>query len=1122
MMNLFYSNFKSAMFTALLLFVTTITYSQKQKNSYYIGQFDQLMDEFKTVNRDKKKDEDKDVHEFRISESETITVDVNVRVNNQIGERIIGTIENHPNSIFSFSRTWEGEISGKIIMLDTKTAYEIYGDAEGKTYIKEQKIGNMICLDMKNADTEAEKRERLERINNTKKPQAYIDTLESVPGGLGTIYLDFDGEQVPAGSWGAAITAAPSGFSEALQIASWRTMSEDFRPFKINVTTNRAVFDATPITRRVQVIFTPTSTAAPDAGGVAFGNSFSDSWDEPCWVFNSGTNSGPETGSHEAGHTFGLGHDGYSTGQYYGGHGLWGPIMGGSYGRQVTHWSIGEYKFATSSQDDIAIIASPFNNVGFVDDLQGNDPSTAVPLNYLDSGTVVSDSVNGIIHNRDDKDVYQFITKGGDINFSAQPDSFDPNLDIQLRLLDFHGNEILKNDVQGVLNSAMNTTVSAGVYFLEVDGVGYLDPYETGYSDYSSIGYYQISGFFPATTDPLPPIARFNADSTFLCTGGSANFTNTSFGSPDTLIWTFEGGTPNTSTDLAPRVTYDTPGIYDVTLEIRNGEGTSIYTDTSYIAVGQSLGIPFQEGFEGDFPPANWYTVNPDAQLAFEKSTKTGNESSSCMIMNNADNSVTGEIDEIVMMPLDFTGATKATMLFDVGYTMYNASSPDQLRIFVATKCNPAAGDWTEVWFKTHTQLETVVVSQGQSNDWVPSKPSDWRTEVIDLSAYNDETFVLLKFHNTSGFGTRIWIDNINILTGTELPIANFTVNDTTLCVGQQIDFTDLSKNLADTWAWTFEGGTPATSTDQNPSVTYDAIGTYQVKLVASNSNGSDSLIKSGHINVTSIITTAPFSEDFEGTFPPTGWEINNPDDGLTWEQRTDVGHDTSTRCMIMNNSDNAEVGAIDEIIIGTYDISGLSKPAMSFYIAYTRYKDDSPDRLRVYGSTNCGDSWGSPLYDKNHVGMETAVVATGQSNSWKPTTEAHWRQEIVSLETNNGQTEVMLKFHNTSGFGTRIWIDDINIYEAVGINELSKEDINVQVYPNPSNGTFNVSLLSLEKDNYTIEVTNVIGQIVYNEVFSGQGDLQKQFDLSDSDNGMYLITIKSSKGISIKKLIKQ
>ena len=94
------------------------------------------------------------------------------------------------------------------------------------------------------------------------------------------------------------------------------------------------------------------------------------------------------------------------------------------------------------------------------------------------------------------------------------------------------------------------------------------------------------------------------------------------------------------------------------------------------------------------------------------------------------------------------------------------------------------------------------------------------------------------------------------------------------------------SLNSATSWQWFFPGGTPASSVVQNPTVTYDSLGTFSVTLIAANGNGSDTLFWENYINVTEPGTgqPLPFSANFDdGIFPPAGAEIYNPDLGIAW-----------------------------------------------------------------------------------------------------------------------------------------------------------------------------------------------------------------------------------------------
>ncbi|MCL4103839.1 UNVERIFIED_CONTAM: hypothetical protein GTU68_029156 [Idotea baltica] len=79
---------------------------------------------------------------------------------------------------------------------------------------------------------------------------------------------------------------------------------------------------------------------------------------------------------------------------------------------------------------------------------------------------------------------------------------------------------------------------------------------------------------------------------------------------------------------------------------------------------------------------------------------------------------------------------------------------------------------------------------------------------------------------------------------------AVFTEDFSQVCPGGQVQFTDQSTNMPTSWEWTFQGGTPATSTQQNPLVTYANPGNYDVTLIVHNTLGSDTLLQAAHITV--------------------------------------------------------------------------------------------------------------------------------------------------------------------------------------------------------------------------------------------------------------------------------
>jgi PKD repeat protein len=81
-------------------------------------------------------------------------------------------------------------------------------------------------------------------------------------------------------------------------------------------------------------------------------------------------------------------------------------------------------------------------------------------------------------------------------------------------------------------------------------------------------------------------------------------------------------------------------------------------------------------------------------------------------------------------------------------------------------------------------------------------------------------------------------------------PVADFTASATDINIGNSVTFTDTSMENPTSWSWTFDGGTPATSTAQNPVITYNTVGVFDVTLVATNAQGSDTETKVGYITV--------------------------------------------------------------------------------------------------------------------------------------------------------------------------------------------------------------------------------------------------------------------------------
>lgn len=498
---------------------------------------------------------------------------INVKKGTPDDYAIIGSIHNDPNATFHITKQ-DGMISGEIVLYKEKIAYRYYSDDTHTVLIKKIDIHKVLCIDFQKVSTH-------EKEEATGKASLRAPILESLPGSEFTVYLDFDGEVVSNTWWvnGGTINAQGTGYSDAKITNIWRIMAEDFRPFDINITTNRTVFDNTPINKRMMCIFTPTTTAAPGSGGVAYLNSFSNtSVDNPCWVYNNGTRSAGETGSHEVGHTLGLSHDGVPGNQYYAGHGEWSPIMGWSASKPIGQWSSGEYDNAITQQDDMAIISGNRNGFGYKTDDHGDQISEASDIAVSADGTVDPSLHQALISTRDDKDVFSFITAGGEVNFTINPDPFYPNLNIQARILTGTGEEVAISNPFENLSANITTTLASGTYFIEIDGVGE-GTVSNGYSDYSSVGFYEISGSYAPGNNNQPPIANFEA----VIDCNQVNFQSTTINTVTDYLWNFGDG--NSSTEQNPTHTYTEDGVYTISLTATNTIGEDTNTQENLVTI---------------------------------------------------------------------------------------------------------------------------------------------------------------------------------------------------------------------------------------------------------------------------------------------------------------------------------------------------------------------------------------------------------------------------------------------------------------------------------------------------------------------------------------------------------
>ncbi len=440
---------------------------------------------------------------------------------------------------FHFEQSADG-LRGRMAFKDAPTVSRIFPVAGGVHAFIEQPRELTICLGVKKDLSDL-----LSGVFNAGVIELASGlnpwALQSFPGAPGVIYLDFDGHTVSNTIWnseftdGDPIEALPfdefvptsASYKPEWIVEVFNRCKEDFAPFNINVTTSQSVFNAAAAGKRTRVIITPTEAWYPrDAGGVAYPDTFTGSSDTPCWVWNRGIQwSMPETVSHEAGHTLGLSHSNHGSpattyDEYYGGHGIWAPIMGDSFNgqRAYTQWDNGSYNGALNNEDQIGILAATgagTNNVGYRTDDHGGTSGTATLLT-TNSGGVARGS--GHIERNGDVDVFRFTMPAGTFDILAESHSPGPNAYLKVNLRNSAYTLLISFTTAGT-QPANNTYTAAagGQFYLEVTHTARTattgDP---GFPAYAALGSYRLAIAEPGGDDLRPvPVSLTIAPAVF-------------------------------------------------------------------------------------------------------------------------------------------------------------------------------------------------------------------------------------------------------------------------------------------------------------------------------------------------------------------------------------------------------------------------------------------------------------------------------------------------------------------------------------------------------------------------------------------------------------------------------
>jgi gliding motility-associated-like protein len=371
------------------------------------------------------------------------------------------------------------------------------------------------------------------------------------------------------------------------------------------------------------------------------------------------------------------------------------------------------------------------------------------------------------------------------------------------------------------------------------------------------------SGGCPASTATAtitieaPPDASFNYAGPYCTTGTDPSPAFTGAGTAGTFTST-AGLSINASTGLID-LSSSTPGTYVVTNTVAGSGACASGTDTATVIITAPPVADFS------YTGSPYCQNDPTASPTFTGGGVAGTFTSTSGLTIN---SATGDVTPSSSTPGTYTVTN--TIAASGGCAAVTATATITINAAPTVSVNSAT--------ICSGQTATLTASGATSYTWSAGVTGSGATVTASPATTTSYTVT-----GTTGSctGTAVAV----VAVSCNPPVANFTANQTSFCTTPAcVNFTDLSTNSPTSWIWFFPGSSTASSTSQNPTnICYTANGSYNVTLIASNADGSDTLTMTAYIMVGAPVTVTISGNTVINACEETTLYANPSDGTYSW-----------------------------------------------------------------------------------------------------------------------------------------------------------------------------------------------------------------------------------------------
>lgn len=355
--------------------------------------------------------------------------------------------------------------------------------------------------------------------------------------------------------------------------------------------------------------------------------------------------------------------------------------------------------------------------------------------------------------------------------------------------------------------------------------------------------------------------------------------------------------------------------------------------------------------------------------------------------------------------------------------------------------------------------------------------------------------------------------------------IPDFSWDRQIICANDSnIRLSDQSWNSRVTsWSWEIQDGSPATSNDSTLRVKFNSPGEKNISLSVTNSTGTYRITKKIYVEGNMFEYYAPFTEQFDTQAPFGAFRTSNVHEaGANWEWVGNTGNNNPGAVKLNNMNKHKDK---DYIITPPINFPiNLSNPVFTFSFSAATTQSNGVsglrDSIRIFYSTNCGDTWTQTGSTFNLFG---AAVVTGGSwtSSYTPQSENFWRLYSVNLPpTLRGKKVTFMIRYSTNPNSNNFYIDDLGVGGILGMMEPEQLISECVVYPNPTQNDFTLRFSSPESFNGQLQMFSLDGKLVFEQNLFATAGENAYVIRATPEKGMYLLQIRGKTEAKIARLV--